>query len=463
VVVPKSALKFRLGAISVQGLADAITRLPVLVVLCGLAIFHTANLMDLPQRAYNHDFSGFYASAIALRHGLNPYTVNLTPIGQRLGLYIGPLLHSTDTPSALLFFLPFSLATPPVAHAIWIDLNAAALGLALILLIPPKFSGLDIRMAFVIAALALLYAPITENFLFSQRQTLILLLLVLVMRALDKGQEAAAGLWLGLAVAYRAFPVLIAGYFITRRQWRPLIFMALGVAIVVAVTVAALGVPVCVSYPNGMRFAMTAFWHDPTDVALRGFLLRLFSYMGFPTNSRFQVLQRVAIASAQIAIIALAAWPTYQRRQRTRLDRHTYGLWVAATIVLSPLSWIHYMILLLIPFVDIASSAQRHDYSRRAIWVAIVSYVLIEVTRGLREAVVGPIWWAHGVKYLAEGSTIALLLAFLAAEWLAIDTTDSIEGEELTQPSPTFARSSLYASRGITVRARNGSDAVTEW
>jgi Glycosyltransferase family 87 len=58
-------------------------------------------------------------------------------------------------------------------------------------------------MALAIAALALLYAPITENFLFSQRQTLILLLLVLVMRALDRGREAAAGLLLGLAVAYR--------------------------------------------------------------------------------------------------------------------------------------------------------------------------------------------------------------------------------------------------------------------
>lgn len=227
--MPKSALKFRLSAISAQGLADTITRLPVLLVLSGLAILHAATLMDLPQRAYTHDFSVFYASAIAVRHGFNPYTVNLTPIGRRLGFYIGALLHSTDTPTALLFFIPFSLATPPVAHAIWIDLSAAALVRALIVLIQPKYSGLDTRMALAIAALALLYAPITENFLFSQRQTLILLLLVLVMRALDRGYEAAAGMFLGLAVAYRVFPLLIAGYFIIRSQWRPLMFYVLGI------------------------------------------------------------------------------------------------------------------------------------------------------------------------------------------------------------------------------------------
>ena len=136
--MPKSALKLRLSAISAQGLADTITRLPVLLVLSGLAILHAATLMDLPKRAYTHDFSVSYASAIALRHGLNPYTVNFTPIGGRLGFYIGALLHSTDTPTALLFFIPFSLVTPPVAHAIWIDLSAAALVLALIVLIQPK-------------------------------------------------------------------------------------------------------------------------------------------------------------------------------------------------------------------------------------------------------------------------------------------------------------------------------------
>jgi hypothetical protein len=238
--------------------------------------------------------------------------------------------------------------------------------------------------------------------------------------------------------------------------------MSLGFAIVVAITVAVLGVPLCASYPTGVRFAVTAFWHDPTDVALHGFLLRLFSYTGLQTNSRLQVLQRITITSAQIVIVALAAWPTYQRRQRTGFDRRTYGLWVAAAIVLSPLSWIHYMVLLLIPFVEIASSAQKHESSTRAIWAAIVSYVLIVPARGLREVVVGPIWWTYGVKYLAEGSSIALLLGFLAAEWLATDNADSMEADKLRQLSPTFAPSNSCASQAASIRASNGSDAVTE-
>jgi alpha-1,2-mannosyltransferase len=414
-------------AIFGQGPADAITRLPVLLILWWLAILHTLILaVNLPQRAYHNDFSVFYASAIAFRHGLDPYTANLMPIGQRLGMHIGSLIHSTDTPTALLFFMPISLATPPAAHTIWIALNGAAMVAALILLIRPKYSGLDTRMAFAIAALALLYAPVTENFLFSQRQSLILLLLVIVMRALDKGREAAAGLLLGLAGAYRAFPLLIAGYFVIRRQWRPLAFMGVGLAIVGAVTIAGLGMPVCVSYLHGMRFALTAFTLDPADVALRAFLIRLFSYVaGFDLNSRLRLLQHITIAFAQIVIIALAAWPTYQRGQQTGFDRRAYGLWVAAAILLSPLSWIHYMILLLIPFAELASAAERQKCSRRAVWAAIASYALIAMTYHLREDLVGAIWWARGIRFIAEGSFIALLLGFVAAYWFASDGTDS--------------------------------------
>ena len=407
--------------------------------------------MNLPQRAYTHDFSVFYTSAIALRDGLNPYTADLAPIGQRLGVYIGALRHSTDTPAALLFFQPFSFASLPKAHSIWIAMNAAALMVSLIILIAPRYSGLDTRMALVIGALALLYAPITENFLFSQRQPLILLLLVLTMRALDRGREGVAGLLLGLAVAYRVFPVLIAGYFIVRRQWRPLIFMGFGLAIVGAVTVAALGVPLCASYPDGMRSAMLV-WRDPTDVALRAFFFRVFFYLdGLRPDGRLEVLRFATIATAQIVIVVLTAWPTYKRRgQRGSdrgLDRSTFGLWVAAAIVLSPLSWIHYMVLLLIPFVQIASAAKQHDCSPRAIWAALASYVLIGITRGLREVVVGATWWEHGVKYLAEGSTVALLLGFLAAWWLATDSIGSMEPESRMQPSPAMEARPL-ASRG---------------
>ena len=422
----------------------------MLAAVWSLAILHSVILaVNLPQRAFHNDFSVFYSSAIAFRTGLDPYVTNLMPIGQRLGMRIGALLHDTDTPTALLFFMPFSLMRAAVSHTIWMILNGAALVAALILLIRPKYSGLSIRMAVAIGALALLYAPITDNFIFSQRQTLILLLLVLVMRSLEEDREAAAGLLLAIAAAYRAFPILVAGYFIVRRQWRPLFFMSAGLAFIGAITLAGVGIPVCLSYLHGMRFALTAFTSDPADVALRGTVIRLFSYVfGQNLGGFLEVFQRITITFAQVGILFLAAWPTYIRSHRKGLDERTYGLWVATAIVLSPLSWIHYMLLLLIPFVAIASAAEQERCSRRAIWTAIASYALIALTYGLREDMVSAIWWARGVRYLAEGSSLALLLGFLAAYWFATDTADSAEHPGLSQTTPSrLSDSSFAASR----------------
>lgn len=444
----------RARAISGQRLADIVTRPAILVTLCVLAIFRAVGFLTLWGRAYHNDFDVFYSAAIAYRHGLNPYTVDLTAIGQRLGFHLGPLRHSTDTPFALLLFLPFSFAAVPSAHTIWIAVNFAAFAAALFLLLAPRFSGLDLRMALVIAAFAVLYAPVTEDFLFSQRQTVILLALVLVMRALQRRREAAAGLLLSLAVAYRAFPILMAGYFVIRRQWRVLIYMGCGLALIGAVTVAMLGLPVCIGYVSGMRFAATAFWQDPANVSLHGFLDRFFFYAGGPApGAPLRMLHFVSIVSAEIVILALTVWPTYRRRLRPDLDRPTYALWVAASIILSPLSWIHYLVLLLIPFAEIAASGQRHECSSRAAWAALASYLIVSLSRLLRKPVVGAVLWNQGVKFLAEGSILALMLGFFAVLWLATDAIGSAASDRLERASLAADSPGLSASQGLAARS----------
>jgi hypothetical protein len=335
---------------------------------------------------------------------------------------IWPLIHTTDTPTALLVFMPFSRLSPETAHSVWIALNFVALIAAMIILIRPKYSGLDLRMAVVIAAIALLYAPVTENLIFSQRQFLILLLLVLTMRSLERGREATAGLLLAIAVAYGVFPILIAGYFLVRRQWRPLIYLSLGLAIIGLVTVTAMGLPLCFNFLRGMQLAMTAT-SDPADVAIRGFIIRCFSYgFGDHLTSGIEIVQRVTITIAQLTILALAIIPTLRSARKSSFDMRTFCLWVATTVVLSPLSWIHYMVMMLIPFVAIARAAVSHQCSRRAVYAAIVSYIMIAVTTHIRATLVSEIWWDGGVRYLAEGSSLALLMGFIATFWFANDS-----------------------------------------
>ena len=444
----------RARAISGQRLADILTQPAILLTLCVLTIFRAVGFLTLWGRAYHNDFDVFYSAAVAYRHGFNPYTADLTAIGQRLGFHLGPLRHSTDTPFALLLFLPFSFAAVPSAHTIWIAMNFAAFAAALYVLLAPRFSGFDLRMALVLAALAILYAPVTEDFLFSQRQTVILLLLVLTMRALERRREAAAGVLLSLAVAYRAFPILMAGYFVVRRQWRVLIYMSCGLALIGGATVAMLGLPVCVGYVSGMRFATTAFWQDPANVSLRGFLDRFFFYAGGPARGGLlELLHSVSMVCAEIVILALAVWPTYQRRLRPELDRPTYSFWVAASIILSPLSWIHYMVLLLIPFTEIAACGQRHECSSRAAWAALASYLIVSLSRLVRKPVVGAVLWDQGAKFLAEGSILALMVGFFAVLWFATDAIGSAGSNRLEPAFLAAEPPDLSASQGVAARS----------
>jgi hypothetical protein len=215
-----------------------------------------------------------------------------------------------------------------------------------------------------------------------------------------------------------------------------------------------LGLPLCIGYVSGMRFATTAFWQDPANVSLHGFLDRFFFYAGGPApGGVLQILHFVTLISVEIVILALTVWPTYQRRQRPDLDRPTYALWVAASIVLSPLSWIHYMVLLLIPFAEIASAGERHECSSRTAWAALASYLMVSISRLLRKPVVGAILWDQGVKYLAEGSTLALMLGFFAAVWLVTDTTGSAQSENPERAPLAIDPRSLSASQGIAARS----------
>lgn len=419
-----------------RGLARAATRIAVPLILWWLVALESFVLIaHLPPRVFHHDFSVFYCSAVALRNHLDPYTIDLVPIGRSFGMGIWPLIHTTDTPTALMLFQPLASIAPIAAYNVWLAFNVTVLVIAVILLVRPRRSGMGLSAAYAVAALALVYAPVTDNLLFSQRQGLILLLLVMAMGALEREREARAGLLLATAVAYRIFPIVMVGYFVTRRQWRPLWFMALGLALIGAVTVAVMGLPLCLDFTRGVHLAMTAT-SDPSDVAVRGFIIRSFvALFGDRPGWLVESLQRITILAAQVTILALAAGPSLRGPRPPRFDQRAWGLWAAATVIISPLAWFHYMVLLLIPFVAIAGAGLRGECSRRTLRAATASYLLAAVTIYVRQDLVSPQWWQGGVRYLAEGSSVALMLGFAAAYWFARDAVAQASTSEAPGPS----------------------------
>jgi Gpi18-like mannosyltransferase len=176
----------------------------------------------LPGPAHRLDFANYYDSAVALRHGLDPYTTDLTAIGNRFGLETGPLIHASGTPTYLLCFEPLTRFQPATALWIWSSLNLVALAIAIYLLLVRR-PGFDASTAWLVGGLSLAFYPVSFNFFWAQTQVMLLLLMVLAMRAMEDERDGAAGLIVALAGLLRAFPFLLRIYVALRRKWRALI------------------------------------------------------------------------------------------------------------------------------------------------------------------------------------------------------------------------------------------------
>ena len=118
---------------------------------------------------------------------------DLTPIGARLGLETGGLLHASETPPFLLCFEPLTRLRPRVAFWIWIAINFSALAIAMYLLLAHR-RGLSGRTAWLLAGLILMSAPVSVNLYWGQSQLIVLALMVGAMRAMERERDGAGRL-----------------------------------------------------------------------------------------------------------------------------------------------------------------------------------------------------------------------------------------------------------------------------
>jgi hypothetical protein len=207
--------------VSIEGLARALTRPIPVAILCAAALLKAYLVFSiLPTRVKDWDFDLYYVSALALRENQNPYTVDYKALAARLGMAVVPDWKSHDTPTLLVVFEPLTKLPMKEAFWIWTSLNVVALAVTLFLLLRPSRTGLSPPIGLTIAVMTILYDPVAMNFEYAQRQIVILLLLVVAMRAMERDYDWLAGIMLATAGLLRAFPLLLMVYLGLVRRWR---------------------------------------------------------------------------------------------------------------------------------------------------------------------------------------------------------------------------------------------------
>ena len=369
------------------------------------------------------DFKPYYVGSLALRRGINPYASDFGTVFMEAGRPLGnlsvwertePLL---DTPAWLIFFEPFTFLKPATAYWAWATFNVLCLAAALFVLIsdigPPGAEG------WTVAALMLLYPPISINFWFAQSEILLLLIFVLALRALRRRHDGAAGVMLAAAALLRAYPLGMLGYLIARRNWRATGYCLATCLIGSALAVAFLGFQPIISFArlavpiSGIPGVPSGLSRHPANLNLGSFVQLVFGYRGWAF-------------AAGLVIELLLAGLAFAITAKVEDDRYGCGfsLWIVVITLLSPVAWPQFLVCIVPLYVGIAAANHEGRLARRVLNVAGTSYLaalfmggpLGFLSQGLARAVAGH---AHASYVLpAEAAFISLVFACLAALWM---------------------------------------------
>ena len=370
------------GNRSVTGAGPAATTaasrgLMVVAVVGALAYLRLA-LLDVLAIEVPSDLRVNYIGALALRDGLNPYDneVALQVAGREAIPYVGTRLWAmvTNPPTAMLYFMPYSAMPLAAARLAFLAVNHLALLAAAALtwrLVRPALPPW-VWLGLVLGGVALL-DPILLAFRLGQVDLVIGLALAAAANRLRSGDDAWAGVWIGLAAMLKIAPGLLALYLLWRGRWRALAALVVTVAAVALVSLGLAGV-------DAWRFYLTDRLPDLlagsalfNNLSLPGLILRVF--MGPELAQSFLDLQpEIAVARVLSVISILVALAVtgkaLGRSARTgRAYVLEFSLAVVAALVISGVTWPHYLAWLL-PLVGLCLAFSWPTGASR--WTAVL-------------------------------------------------------------------------------------------
>jgi alpha-1,2-mannosyltransferase len=277
---------------------------------------------------YN-DFGKFYYSVQAWREGRSLYA--LTPAS-----FIGDLpvpLTNLNPPHAMLLVWPFSFLPVDLAFALWMIVNAACLGYALLAV--RRSTGWQPTLWQVVVLLA--GAPTATWLVTGQLTGILCVPLVHAWLGWRRGALERAGVWIGVAIAIKPFLGLFLLCFAWRREWRALAAALGAVAASFLCGVGVFGLEEHYGWKEAVE-AVSWTW-GAMNASLLGILTRSLSVTPYhaPITTAPMLITPVWLCLVTVAGVTLV-----RRLSRSDVDL-SWGLLITAALLLSPLGWTYYL------------------------------------------------------------------------------------------------------------------------
>jgi Glycosyltransferase family 87 len=283
-------------------------------------------------------------------------------------------------------------------------------------------ASVDRRYLLAWLALALIYPPLGTHFYYAQSQIMVLLMLALMIWSMERNNEALAGIVLGLASMLRAYPLAFGCYFIIRRKWRALVYAAITMLICFMIGVVTDGLDPWQAFLGQIDVHfINQHSSGPANVALVHTVSQLLTLViGAGSGFVSEVTRLVAAGLANLLVFLFSLKVTMETWRRPDEDWRVFSLWVVTMLLISPVTWVHSMILLILPFAQLTLAAADGRASQRAMWMAVASYLMVSLAYGWHQRMgshdAGPV-----SAWIAELSPLSLLAAYVSVYWFATD------------------------------------------
>ena len=381
-------------------------------------------LADLTPAPHQEDFGAYYIASRALANGESPFDSNTA---ERLAADAAVEHHSPYIYPPILAILlrPISPFPYSAVAAVWFTLSAFALLAALWLLRP--LVQLPWR-AYGWMCAAVFFLPAVHHTL--QHGQITNFLLLLIVAAAVGGTRG--GVWLGIAAAVKVFPATLAVVYALSGRIAPLVMMAAAATALTAV--AALVEPAATAdfiWRVGPQLALERRL-APNNQSMDAVMARLFERHWFVTPLLDAPLAgRVASSLAAIGIITLTlrALVLVRRADGSVAQAGRFSLVLAATLMLSPIVWDHYYVLMLLPLAVLYRRSSQ-DRNVQLLLLTVVALLLSHRYWPLMLATKSPLFMSEGLA-----GVVVLWIALLKA--LSYDRVCAVTSSpSATRPSP---------------------------
>jgi len=276
------------------------------------------------------------------------------------GAVIAEMKYNAHPPGAVLLALPFAQLDYPHAHLLWnvVTFSFFLGGIAVVI----RELAIPFGWPSLFPALILLLGNAVLNQLYQGQLNCLLAGLIVSAWLADRhGKPGLAGCAIGLAGAAKLYPLFLLLYFGASRRWSGLIA---GIVTFVAsngVAVALFGKGAFHDYFEVVMPAIAGqFQSSWINLSANGFWHRLVGteplrdWLGSATAIRAGWVAAGICAVAITTLVAAAGWHAVSRLDRDR----AWALSIVGMLLVSPITWSHYFLLLLLPLGLAWSRAQ---------------------------------------------------------------------------------------------------------